>query len=112
MNKKYGIGFLLGFIILVALFIFSYRISYQRALDKQNKQNEKLAEEVTETKLCYYIKDFEGYVTVFESDKKTVYDYTTILVEELPEEVQEKVRNGIKMTSLGQVYGFLENYSS
>lgn len=112
MNKKYGIGFLLGFIILVALFILAYRISYQRALDKHNEQNGKQTEAVTETELCYYIKDFEGYVTVFESDKKTVYDYTTILVSELPEEIQQKVKKGIKMTSLGQVYGFLENYSS
>lgn len=112
MNKKYGIGFLLGFIILVALFIFAYRISYQRALDKHNAQNGKQAEAVTETELCYYIKEFEGYVTVFESDQKTVYDYTTILVEDLPEDLQEKVKKGIKVTSLGQVYGFLENYSS
>ena len=112
MNKKYGIGFLLGFIILVAFFILVYRISYQRALDKHNQQNEKLVEEVTDTELCYYIKEYEGYVTVFESDKKTVYDYTTILVSELPEDLQEKVKKGIKVTSLGQVYGFLENYSS
>ena len=109
MNKKYGIGFLLGFLILVALFVLAYRISYNRALDKQNSQQEKL---VAETEICYFIKDFEGYVTVFESDQKTVYEYTTILVNELPEELQERVRNGIKVTSLGQVYGFLENYSS
>ena len=112
MNKKYGIGFLLGFIILIAFFVFAYRISYRRALDKHQQQKEQLAEEVTETDLCYFIKDFEGYVTVFESDQKTVYDYTTILVSELPEEIQAKVKKGIKMTSLGQVYGFLENYSS
>lgn len=109
MNKKYSIGFLLGFIFLILLFVLAYRISYNRALDKHNTKQEEL---VSETEICYYIKDFEGYVTVFESDKKTVYEYTTILVSELPEELQEKVKNGIKVTSLGQVYGFLENYSS
>lgn len=112
MNKKYGIGFLIGFVALVALFVLSYSMSYRRALDKYEKQSEKQTEEVTETRLCYYIMESDGYVTVFESDKKTIYEYTTIAVEELPEEVQEKVKRGIKMTSLGQVYGFLENYSS
>ena len=57
MNRKYGIGFLLGFIILVSLFVMAYRISYNRALDKHNQQNKQLSEEVTETELCYYIKD-------------------------------------------------------
>lgn len=110
MNKKYGIGFLLGFIILVALFVMAYRISYNRALDKHNSEKEE--ELVAETELCYYIKEMDGYVTVYKEDKKTVYEYTTIRVEDLPEDVQKKLEDGIKMTSLSQVYGFLENYSS
>ena len=109
MNKKYGIGFLLGFIILVALFVLAYRISYNRALDKHNSQQEKL---VAETELCYYIKAVDGYVTVFKSDQKTVYEYTTIRVDDLPEDVKKKVIDGIKLNSLSEVYGFLENYSS
>ena len=109
MNKKYGIGFLVGFIILIALFILAYRISYNRALEKHNTEQEKA---VAETELCYYLKSVDGYVTVFKSDKKTVYEYTTIRVDELPEDIQEKLVDGIKLTSLGQVYGFLENYSS
>ena len=109
MNKKYGIGFLLGFIILIALFALAYKISYNRALEKNNTKQEEL---VAETELCYYIKDSEGYVTVYESDQKTVYEYTSILVADLPENVQEQLKEGIKVTSLEQVYGFLENYSS
>ena len=110
MNKKYGIGFLVGFVILVALFVIAYRISYNRVLDKHNlEQEEKL---VSETELCYYIKDTDGYVTVYKQDQKTVYEYTTIRVTDLPEDVQKKLSHGIKMTSLSQVYGFLENYSS
>lgn len=109
MNKKYGIGFLLGFILLVALFVLAYRISYNRALDKHNSEQER---QVSETELCYYIKEVDGYVTVFKSDQKTVYEYTTIRVEDLPEDVQEKLIDGIKITSLAEVYGFLENYSS
>ena len=101
MNKKYGIGFLLGFIVLVALFILAYRISYNRALDKHNQQNKQMTEQVTETELCYYIKESDGYVTVYESDKKTVYDYTTILVDDLPEEIKEKVKKYRRTRSYG-----------
>ena len=35
MNKKYSIGFLIVMIALVGMFFLAYRISYNRALDKQ-----------------------------------------------------------------------------
>lgn len=110
MKKRYGVGFLLGIIllILIALFIFAYDRSYNHALEKNNT----VERTKTEQELCYYIKESDGYVTVYEHDGKTVYEYTTILVNSLPEEIQEKLKDGIKVTSLGQVYGFLENYSS
>ena len=34
MNKKYGIGFLIAFLVLIGMFFLAYRISYRRALDK------------------------------------------------------------------------------
>ena len=110
MNRKYSIGFLIGVILVTSLFVIIYRFSYSRALDKMQAQSER--EMQTETEICYYIKDSEGYVTVYESDQKTVYEYTSILVSDLPEHIQEDLKDGIKVTSLRQVYGFLENYSS
>ncbi len=110
MNKKYGIGFLIAFIALIALFFFAYRISYNRVLDKQREEERQMVQ--NELEICYYIKEADGYVIVFESDQTTVYEYTSILIEDLPENVQKQLKEGIKLTSLTQVYGFLENYSS
>ena len=112
MNKKYSIGFFVGTILLVVLFVIAYRISYSRALDKNEMHTENDTSVQKELEICYYIKDTDGYVTVYESDQKTVYEYTSILVSELPEQIQEDLKEGIKVTSLRQVYGFLENYSS
>lgn len=110
MSKKYSIGFLIGFIILILLFFFAYRFSYNRALDKQQAEERQMVQ--NELEICYFIKEADGYVIVLEADKKTVYEYTSILIEDLPQHVQEQVKEGIKLTSLTQVYGFLENYSS
>ena len=110
MNKKYGIGFFIGTLILIALFILAYRISYSRALDKQEAKEQQMVQ--NELEICYYIKEADGYVIVYESDQKTPYEYTSIWVEDLPENVQKQLKDGIKFTSLTQVYGFLENYSS
>ena len=110
MNKKYGIGFLIAFIILIGLFFLAYRISYNKALESRENEEKQMVQ--NEVEICYYIKEADGYVIVYDSDQKTPYEYTSILVEDLPEHVQNQLKKGIKFTSLTQVYGFLENYSS
>lgn len=110
MDKKYSIGFFIGFLVLIVLFVIAYRISYQRALDKQELEEQQMVQK--ELEICYYIQEADGYVIVMEADRKTVYEYTSILIEDLPENIQKKVKEGMKVYSLTQVYGFLENYSS
>ena len=61
---------------------------------------------------CYYIKASDGYVTVYMADEETVYEYTSIPVNELPKDIQKELKSGKKVDTMGQVYGFLENYSS
>ena len=110
MNKKYSIGFLIVIIALVGLLFLAYRISYHRALGKQEEQDKQMVQHELEP--CYYIKEQDGYVIVYEADQKTPYEYTSILAEDLPNHVKKQLEKGIKFTSLAQVYGFLENYSS
>ena len=110
MNKKYSIGFFVITLVMVGLFFLAYRISYHRALDKQESEEKQIVQ--NELEICYYIKEYEGYVIVYEADQKTPYEYTSILVEDLPERVKKQLEEGIKFTSLIHVYGFLENYSS
>lgn len=108
MKKRYSIGLFILTIIIVFLFILIYRLSYQKALS----DNEQRLADTKEIEECYYIKNTDGYVTVYTNDKKTVYEYTSILVEELPQEIQEELEDGRKVKTIGEIYGFLENYSS
>lgn len=59
---------------------------------------------------CLYIEN--GYVTVYYSDKKTVFSYTDILAENLPENIRRELYSGLKIDSQGNLYDFLETYSS
>lgn len=61
-------------------------------------------------KYCLYIEN--GAVTVYYSDKKTVYSYTDIRAEELPDSVRKELYSGKEIDSLGALYDFLETYSS
>lgn len=110
MRKKYSIGFLVITLLLIVGFSFAYRMSYKHV--KEDTEKELEARTQGDVENYYYIKERDGYVIVYEGDEKTVYEYTTIHVEDLPEQIQNALKKGIKVDSLSQIYGFLENYSS
>ena len=123
MKNKYGISFLL-FLILV---VFGITCAYQLSLNKGKREiqaeiNAKEQKEMNNTSVaadgqalkddCYYLKELNGYVVVYLSDKKTVYEYTDIAYDDLPENVRNEIRYGKYIRSQADLYGFLENYSS
>ena len=68
--------------------------------------------ESTEITTGYYLMENDGYVIVYMADRKTVFEYTSIPVNELDDTLQREIRFGKYLDTIGQVYGFLENYSS
>jgi hypothetical protein len=60
----------------------------------------------------YYLKSENGYIVAYYGDKKTVFDYTSVSVENLPERDIQELEAGILVKDLEQLYGLLENYSS
>lgn len=125
MKNKYGIGFFAAIILVAAAVTCAYQISYHRAREKAEaeieakQQTESVSNEDTVTADghalkddCFYLMDVNGYVVVFLSDKKTAYEYTDILCEDLPESVRQEIQNGKYIENQEELYGFLENYSS
>lgn len=108
MKQRKSVGLFILVIVLLLALMMLYRGSYYRTRDKIAEAEVKS----NEVEVGYYIKDADGYVTVYEADQKTVYEYTSIRVSDLPDKVQEQLKSGMKVLSPGQVYGFLENYSS
>ena len=60
----------------------------------------------------YYIKEGDGYLTVYYSDSDRIYFETDLKLTDLPEELQEEAKTGISFSDISEVYSFLENYSS
>ncbi|MDC7288736.1 hypothetical protein NXH76_13085 [Blautia schinkii] len=60
----------------------------------------------------FYLKESDGYVMVYESDRKTLYEPTSILVSLLPENLRMEIVKGKYLKSQEELYSFLENYSS
>ena len=49
---------------------------------------------------------------MYLSDKETVYEFTEIPVNDLPEEIQQEIATGKYIPTVKELYAFLENYSS
>ena len=116
MEKKYSIGLTIFLILFLGVLMYADRAGYEY-------KKEKIAQEAEENKVIttqgnadkkeiYYLTELNGYVVVFKEDKNSLFEYTNILVEDLPEELQKEIRNWKRMDGLKSVYGFLENYSS
>lgn len=119
MRKKYSIGiFTLG---VLALLTTAYQAGYRydqkmeqeaRRLEEEALENVVSAQGKAKKEEIYYLAELNGYVVVYQNDGNTVYEYTDILVGELPENIQEKVRSGMQIKGTDKLYGFLENYTS
>ena len=126
MKNKYGIGFLIFLCIILVGVSAVYDLSYHRIKEREQARLE--AEEVEKERLVkeqiveakgeareedgYYLAEKNGYVVVYLSDNKTVYEYTDILCKDLPKDVRKEIESGKKIESTEVLYGFLENYSS
>lgn len=60
----------------------------------------------------FYLIAVDGEVVVYYGDKKTVYEYTGILTDNLSAEEQAALKQGIEVKDESELFGILENYSS
>ena len=60
----------------------------------------------------YYLMEESGYVNIYLADRETIYEYTDIPLDMLPLELQSEILEGKGISSEGELYDFLENYSS
>lgn len=125
--KKYMIGFFSVLFLITGCLIAGYQVSYHNLLEKEkekaieltkNEKNDSIqirrssakGESVSDD--AYYLKELHGYVAVYLQDGTTLYETTSLSVNNLPDEVQQDLKNGIYLKSAEELYGFLENYSS
>ena len=60
----------------------------------------------------FYVVVKNGYVVVYNSDLKSVYDYTHIEAKNLPEEDRIALSYGIYIDNIDELYALLESYTS
>ncbi len=122
MKKKYRIAVCLSAALLCVLYWASYQ-SFQKE-KSPSPQTETMTEatqpapartvsgQQDEKVYSYYLVDLDGYVAVYKSDQKTLFETTSIRIDSLPPEIQEEIRQKKGLRDEHELYSFLENYSS
>lgn len=110
--KKYSIGLFALFLGCVALIGAAYQFSFEYSKNQAKEEAAIAAEGDVSKEEVFYLKDLNGFIAVYKSDKKTIYEYTNIVVEDLPEDVRQEILDGKEIRTVEKLYGFLENYSS
>lgn len=54
----------------------------------------------------------KNYVTVYQLPENELYEYTDVIMDVLPEDLQEEIQQGKYLRSEEDLYNFLENYTS
>ncbi len=65
-----------------------------------------------EKEAVYYLKVEDNKIVVYLSDMETVFLYTDILLEDMPDELQQEIIHVKCINDLESLYDFLESYSS
>lgn len=120
MKKQYSISFFAILITFSLLLSIAYYSGYERIHVKQQKERVKTEENKTsmptkgdvEKSEVYYLKELNGFVVVYLSDKKSIFEYTSIPVDNLPEAVANQIKEGLPVETAESLYSFLEGYSS
>lgn len=115
MEKKYSVGFFAAIMLCLIVLTVAYQLSYTKEEYEMKRQirEESVATEGNAKKAeSFYLSELDGYLIVYREDKKTVYEYTSIEMDGLPENVAKEIRNGKTIRTAEELYGFLENYSS
>lgn len=120
MKKQYSISFFATMITFALLLSIAYYSDYERIHAEQQKGKAKTEEtknsmptegDVKKSEV-YYLKELNGFVVVYLSDQKTIFEYTSISVDNLPERVANQIKEGLPVETEESLYSFLEGYSS
>ena len=132
MSRKV-LGILLGAVVVIALFIFGYwylgkdagtppeeqrGTELVESLPAENQPSQTAAgqdvreEEPQAEEYQFVLVNNNNYVAVYKLPENEIYEYTDVILDVLPEELREEIREGKYLKGEEELYNFLENYTS
>jgi len=118
MKRQMSISIFLAILVIALAWLY---IKYRNDIRPDNMQTKQIQQESEENSISisqeytaykYYIKAEDGRLIVYESKSQNIYMETSIEIDTLPLDIKEKLDVGIFFETEGDLYDFLESYSS
>lgn len=102
------------YIILLLAVVFSFGIGVWTGtqIGGVEKELEKPQVQGTVVEDKFYLAEDQGMVTVYRTSNDEIYEYTNIMVKNLPEEIQQEIMERKFIKDEETLYNFLESYTS
>ncbi len=86
----------------------------EKALEEEKEKAPAGSQSVSSEKeeFAYYLVEENGKIVIYLGDRTTLYEYTDIDPQTIPEELLKEIRAGKGIEGERELYDFLENYSS
>ena len=121
MKRQISISILLVAFAIFLTLLYVKVINESKLQEERIQKNEQLVKKNTEESIAisqedigymFYLQEEEGRLVVFHAKTKEKYMDTGIVTESLPENMKERLKSGIFFQTEGELYDFLESYSS
>lgn len=76
------------------------------------EENGERTEEISAETYEFMLVNDGNYVTVYRLPENEIYEYTDVIMDVLPAELQEEIQRGKYLKNEEELYNFLENYTS
>lgn len=113
MKKFYGLSILATvFTFLCGIYLGSAWTQYQFGENIVNVAPSTRLNDSPDNNYQFTLAEKDGYVVIYDKDQTDVFEYTDISIYDLPEELQKEILNGKHLRDEGDLYDFLEAYTS
>ncbi len=116
MKRQISISIFLS-ILLILLALIYIKVSNEtkpRTYEITTEEQEDEAIEISQQNISYmfYAKVVDGRIVIYDGKTNVIYFETSIERQVLPEDIKEKLKEGIYFKNEKELYDFLESYSS
>lgn len=82
------------------------------ASEKESLQDTEQTQNTSGGVYQFLLVNDNNYVAVYSLPENEIYEYTDVILDVLPAELQEEIRQGKYLRNEEELYNFLENYTS
>lgn len=118
MKPSYSISYFILITAVVLAFVYAFAVNSEYQVENYVSIEESTPEESVNSNSDdvlssgFFLHSDGTYVIVYLYDNVTIFLETDILISSLESTLQDEVKTGKYIETEGELYGFLENYSS